>query len=498
MMAFSLRPSSDKHSKYKSRQESNLSSINLKDKLFKSKNKIKNLKNALTGDNLNTGSSRKEPRPLGSRLGKKLYLINHRTKSHDMSMWWALAGVVLMMIDAECYMDKTYYWSQIIRSVITITTLISLGFLLQFQFDERRIFKEDNSLQSWHTVLLSRTTIYFLLEIVLLCLHPAPFEALPGKLKMEIPHYPYEFLAVIMFIRLYLPVRSLILHSQYFNSSRVQMLGALNNMNTGTLCNENVSFIVRHQMATHAGTIIGSSLIVVWQIFAWILYTSEKYYYESKKRELHMQDDVDRVNSEGYVPPDPPSDTIKVYTHGESIYLIPITMMSIGYGDYYPCSNIARTICCIAGVCGLICTAILIAVLSRKLQMTRRERYLHKAMIEAKFHSDVEHKAACVLQTAWKSYKRAKKATIRKDYQSSFSNKFSRSFKKPFNSINRKLSVTNEDHYHYVSNSKYSNMNNNNNIENSGHNGNKKSVPKIHKKSLFQTAKQRQTLSVGF
>ena len=88
----------------------------------------------------------------------------------------------------------------------------------------------------------------------------------------------YLTLVIVMITRLYLPLRSFVLHSDYFNSSRVQMLGALNHMNTGTLCSENITYIVRHAMAIRSGSIIGLSILIIWQTFAWILYTSEFYY----------------------------------------------------------------------------------------------------------------------------------------------------------------------------------------------------------------------------
>lgn len=439
--SYSHAPHTHVHKSSRSKSKNNRSENS--NPYITAKNKLLGLRDVLTGSSLQKRrtTAAAEPRGLGQRLGKKLYLINHRTKSHDMAMWWSLTGVALMVMDAEIFLDKKSLFSILIRCVISTTTFISVGFLLQFQFDERRIFKEDNSLQSWHTVLLSKTTLYYTLEILMFCMHPAPFEIF----GLYQPHYPYEFLAVVMFFRLFLPVRSLILHSQYFNSTRVQMLGALNNMNTGTLCNENVSFIIRHQMATHAGTIIGSSLVVIWQIFAWILYTSEKYYQNVENVAWEEQRDKAKSAQPPLPIPDKPEAVIKVHTHRESLYLIPITMMSIGYGDYYPVSPIGRTICCIAGVAGLICTAILIAVLSRKLQMTRRERYLHKAMIEARFHSDVENKAACVLQTAWKSYKRAKRSShVQNVLERRFSNSF-RPVKKQMQRIGRRMSMTNDD-----------------------------------------------------
>lgn len=406
------------------------------------------------------------------RLGKKLYLLEHRTKTHDLAMCWSVAGIILMILDAEFNQDKNCIESIVLRSGCTITSFISMVFIIRYNFDERKIFKIDNSLQSWHTVLLSKSTIYFLAETFFLFLHPIPFEILnlfwpcvattassssltdssssftssssqissslltpdsgeslyhltnqsasdPGGGVEEgggtgsstIPSIsnqsacvqPYTMmpityltLVIVMITRLYLPLRSFVLHSDYFNSSRVQMLGALNHMNTGTLCSENITYIVRHAMAIRSGSIIGLSILFIWQTFAWILYTSEFYYTLQYCGEPFKACDA--------LPQD-----LKVQSHFDAIYLIPITMMSIGYGDYYPVSPYGKLISVCSGICGIVGTAVLVAILSKKLTMTRRERYLHRAMIETKFQSDVEHRAACVLQSAWRSFKKGRK-----------------------------------------------------------------------------------------
>lgn len=83
-------------------------------------------------------------------------------------------------------------------------------------------------------------------------------------------------------------------------------------------------------------------------------------------------------------------------------------MMGIGYGDYYPVSTQGKMICIMAGVWGYVCAALLVAVITKKLTMSRKERYLHMAMMEASYRSSMENKAACVLQHAWRSCKKGR------------------------------------------------------------------------------------------
>lgn len=125
-----------------------------------------------------------------TRLGKKLYLLEHRTKTHDLAMCWSMAGIILMMLDAEFNKEKNCVESIVLRSGVSITTIISIVFIVRYNFDERKIFKIDNSLQSWHTVLLGKSTIYFLFEIFFLFLHPVPIEIL--NFFSSLPSRPFR------------------------------------------------------------------------------------------------------------------------------------------------------------------------------------------------------------------------------------------------------------------------------------------------------------------
>ena len=104
--------------------QNNEKSSFLRKRLRKGKSVFDKITSSVKGDKTLDTQRKKPPKNLGSRLGKKLYLINHRTKSHDKAMWWALAGVVLMMIDAEYYPEKHRMISIGIRCVVTLTTMM--------------------------------------------------------------------------------------------------------------------------------------------------------------------------------------------------------------------------------------------------------------------------------------------------------------------------------------------------------------------------------------
>ncbi|KAI5723027.1 hypothetical protein M8J76_017311 [Diaphorina citri] len=75
-----------------------------------------------------------------------------------------------------------------------------------------------------------------------------------------------------------------------------------------------------------------------------------------------------------------------------SMWLIAITFLSVGFGDIVPNTYCGRGIAVTTGIMGAGCTALLVAVVSRKMELTRAEKHLKNA-------------AANVLRETWLIYK---------------------------------------------------------------------------------------------
>jgi hypothetical protein len=58
------------------------------------------------------------------------------------------------------------------------------------------------------------------------------------------------------------------------------------------------------------------------------------------------------------------------------MWLVAITFLTIGYGDRTPQSYCGRYISIVTGIMGVITTALLVAIITRKLEQTRAERYV--------------------------------------------------------------------------------------------------------------------------
>ncbi|CAH8554602.1 unnamed protein product [Schistosoma turkestanicum] len=80
----------------------------------------------------------------------------------------------------------------------------------------------------------------------------------------------------------------------------------------------------------------------------------------------------------------------------------------IGYGDIVPHTSCGRLIAVATGLMGSACTALLVAVFSRKLEMTKAEKHVLHFMESNKLTKKVKHCAANVLRETWLLYKHAK------------------------------------------------------------------------------------------
>lgn len=61
-----------------------------------------------------------------------------------------------------------------------------------------------------------------------------------------------------------------------------------------------------------------------------------------------------------------------------------------------------------AGIFGAGCTALVVAVLARKLELSRAEKYVHNFVIDVELDKQVKHAAANVLKEGWLVYKSKK------------------------------------------------------------------------------------------
>uniref|UniRef100_A0A914VCT3 Calmodulin-binding domain-containing protein n=1 Tax=Plectus sambesii TaxID=2011161 RepID=A0A914VCT3_9BILA len=84
-----------------------------------------------------------------------------------------------------------------------------------------------------------------------------------------------------------------------------------------------------------------------------------------------------------------------------SLWFVMVTFMSIGYGDIVPNTYCGRTLSIATGIVGAGVSSALIAVISRKLELSRAEKHVNNFMADSKLTNQRKNAAAAVLQQTW-------------------------------------------------------------------------------------------------
>lgn len=329
---------------------------------------------------------------VGHRLARRKELFAKRKIICDFALLFALVGIVLMVIETELYegirnengkriYEKDGLTSILIKSFISITTAILLGFIAWYHWLDIQLFMIDNGLDDWRLALTRRTCVKIMIELLICAIHP-----IPGDYRFEwttIQAYSQKetnkiipidvMISLPMFLRLYLVCRAVMLHSKLYTDASSQSLGALNRINF------NFRFIFKSYMTLYPEYVLALIMVSVFVIFSWALRACEIYH------------DATHAN------------------FFNSMWLIAITFLSIGYGDIVPNSYCGRGITVLTGMFGAGCTALVVAVLARKLELSRSEKYVHNFVIDVELDKKQKHAAANVLKQGWMIYKAKKR-----------------------------------------------------------------------------------------
>ena len=330
------------------------------------------------------------PRPerkydnVGYRLAKRKELYQRRKVICDFALAFALIGIILMVTETELCLANVYTKSStpslLIKSCITISTVTLLGFILWYHILDIKLFMCDNSVEDWRLAMSKQRILKIVGELLIFAIHPIPgdydytwttyndetHEISTAKVPVDV------IFSLPMFLRLYLVCRVMMLHSRLFTDASSQSLGALNRIHF------NFKFIFKSLMTLHPEYVLVVLMLGSFIVASWLLRACEMY---------HGQVHTDFLNT---------------------MWLISITFLSVGYGDIVPNSYCGRTIAVLTGMFGAGCTALVVAVLARKLELSRAEKYVHNFVIDVELDKQYKHAAANILKAGWFVYKNKK------------------------------------------------------------------------------------------
>ncbi|XP_046401105.1 small conductance calcium-activated potassium channel protein isoform X5 [Ischnura elegans] len=322
---------------------------------------------------------------VGYRLGRRKALFEKRKRISDYALVMGMFGIIVMVIENELssagIYDKASFYSTALKTLISVSTVILLGLIVAYHALEVQLFMIDNCADDWRIAMTWQRIAQIVLELAICAVHPIPgqyYFLWTTKLANKggdigSKWVPYDVtLSLPMFLRLYLICRVMLLHSKLFTDASSRSIGALNRINFNT------RFVLKTLMTICPGTVLLVFMVSLWIIASWTLRQCERY---------HDDEHANLLNS---------------------MWLIAITFLCVGYGDIVPNTYCGRGITVTCGMMGAGCTALLVAVASRKLELTRAEKHVHNFMMDTQLTKRLKNAAANVLRETWLIYKHTK------------------------------------------------------------------------------------------
>ncbi|KRY38565.1 Small conductance calcium-activated potassium channel protein [Trichinella spiralis] len=262
--------------------------------------------------------------------------------------------------------------SQVLRSIIVVTTVVLLFLILMYHATE--ILVNDSDAQDWRVAVTWQRIAQATLELVVCAVCPIPGSvSIPWSVldkthrKLLVTQVPLDtVLSMPMFFRFYLICRFMALRSRQFRDAATRSIAALNHISV------NFTFVLKTLMHENPLRVLIIFTVFFWIIMAWILRQCEQF--------DTIEDQIKYMNS---------------------LWFIIITFMSIGYGDVTPHTYCGRTVAISTGIVGAGVSSALIAVISRKLELSRSEKHVNNFMADSKLARERKHAAAAVLQHTW-------------------------------------------------------------------------------------------------
>ncbi|XP_029929253.1 intermediate conductance calcium-activated potassium channel protein 4 isoform X2 [Myripristis murdjan] len=337
----------------------------------------------------NGGDSTQVTVPLESRvtpcdgrniLRQRRLLLDGRKRLCAMALFTAIFGILLMICRAElCHYLPGSRSVFIINCSITLSTGCLLILIIAFHYKDIRLFTIDNNQADWHIAMTTRKFFGIILELIVCAIHPVGTYGemgLPVNSSFSSPLCVSRshgdalmgielLLSVLMFLRLYLVQRTVMLHNKVLLSASYRTIGSLNRINFS------FRFVVKTMIHQYPARMLLGFIICYWLTVSWMFTLCER---QSHATASHM---------------------------GKALWLIPITFLTVGYGDVTPITACGKTVCVITGVMGVVSTAMLVAVVSKKLEMNKGEKHVHFFMMDNKLCKKIQHAAANVLRECW-------------------------------------------------------------------------------------------------
>ncbi|XP_076016869.1 intermediate conductance calcium-activated potassium channel protein 4 [Genypterus blacodes] len=333
-----------------------------------------------------------------SRLRDRKLLLEEKKFLCSAALCMGVLGILLMIIHSEICRLSFQPGSNaafILNCFISLSTACLLISLAVFHYKDVRLFIIDHNYIDWRIAMTGRRVLLFILELLVCSIHPVgTYWSLHLPTNSSSPALPcvsedhgvalmdLERLAcILMFLRLYLVHRVMLLHSKVLLSASYRSVGSLNSIKF------TFRLVLKMMLNKYPTRMLMVFIMFFWITASWMLTLCERHTHEST---AHM---------------------------GTAMWLIAITFLTVGYGDVSPYTSCGKVVCLFAGLLGVACTAMLVAVVAKKLALNKGEEYVHYFMMNIQTTKRLRHAAANVLRECWLLHRTTLKSRSRREHR---------------------------------------------------------------------------------
>ncbi|KAG7398252.1 potassium intermediate small conductance calcium-activated channel, sub N, member [Phytophthora boehmeriae] len=251
-----------------------------------------------------------------------------------------------------------------LRVLITFSSVLMLYYVYVYYAAECEIMKLKNIMPPKATLLSSSLRRTVLVEMVLLSIHPFP------GIEAVDPKWPQLAVAtsLLMFVRVGLVVR-VVQFRNSFNTSNGWFIGALTNVDF------TATFFIKSTLKNQPTTCLIATFTTLGCVAGYSLYVAERF--------------LCAFVADSCCHP---------MLLGDALWMLVITILTIGYGDIIPRTTVGRTIAVCAGIFGTLSSAVTIAVMSNYLVLTRSEHKVNAFLKKDENRRLINDHAARALQ----------------------------------------------------------------------------------------------------